>query len=239
MYRVAIGDDDPQFLKEAEQITTRFMEENHLQPGIDYAIETHATAAPLLTALEADPKHYQLILLDVKFGADNGLNVASALRQHSSSFSLIYITSHRDFVFDSFDTHPLHYLLKPLNADKLTSLLREDYRRHCQDVRLYLKSGGKHISLAYQDLYAAEAALHKVLLHLRDSTETWSGSLSELAPALPGWCFCRCHNSFFVNLTHVTELVRYEARLDNGAVIPISKRFYKPAIAQYIAFLKN
>lgn len=65
------------------------------------------------------------------------------------------------------------------------------------------------------------------------------GSLAQITPSLPAWHFCRCHNSFFVNLAHVTELVRYEARLDNGAVIPVSKRFYKPAVEQYIAFLKN
>ncbi len=67
----------------------------------------------------------------------------------------------------------------------------------------------------------------------------WSGTLSALAPQLPQWCFCRCHFSYFANLSHVTELVRYEARLDNGTVIPVSKRFYRPAFDQYLSFLKK
>lgn len=65
------------------------------------------------------------------------------------------------------------------------------------------------------------------------------GSLTELASKLPARHFCRRHNSFLINLAHVAELVRYEARLDNGAVIPVSKRLYKSAVEQYIAFLKN
>jgi len=239
MYSIAIGDDDISFLQKAEGLVSRCLEDDGLKRGIDYKIDCYCAAPPLLAVLREEKGFYQLLLLDVEFGRDNGLAVAATLRESSAEFSLIYITNHRDYVFDSFDTRPLHYLLKPVDEEKLTGLIREDCRRRYLDTRLYLKAGGKHISLAYQDLYAVESAQHRVFLHLRDGTEEWNGSLRTLAPELPGWCFCRCHNSYFVNFTHVTELVRYEARLSNGDVIPVSKRFYKSAIERYIAFLKH
>lgn len=238
MYRVAIGDDDPNALEELNGIVSRCLEAKGLQSGTDYSVDCYSSAAPLL-AREADGDDYQLILLDIKFGEENGIRVAAALRKRDAQFSLIYVTRYRDYVFDSFDTRPLHYLLKPVDSDKLAELIWEDYRRRYQDARLYLKAGGRHASLAYGDIYAVEAALHRVTFHLKNDREEWNGSLTELAPKLPAWCFCRCHNSFFINLIHVTELVRYEARLDNGAVIPVSKRFYKSAMEQYVAFLKN
>ena len=239
MYRIAIGDDDSAFLKNMETLVAVCMDVDGLKRGTDYEIDSFSAAPPLLAALDREKDRYQLLLLDVEFGRDNGLMVAASLRRNQAEFSLIYITSHRDYVFQSFDTRPLHYLLKPVDEKKLSALIREDYRRRYSDARLYLKAGAKHISLAFSDIYAAEAAQHRVLIHLRESAEEWSGSLYTLAKELPGWCFCRCHNSYFVNLTHVTELVRYEARLDNGQVIPVSKRCYKSAIEQYIAFLKN
>lgn len=239
MYRIAIGDDDPAALEELSGIVSRCLEAKGLQAGADYAVDRYCSASPLLARLKAGGGDYQLVLLDVEFGADNGLRVAAALRESGAQFSLIYVTSYREYVFDSFDTRPLHYLLKPVDADKLAELIREDYRRRYQDARLYLKAGSRHLSLAYQDIYAVEAALHRVFLHLKDGKEEWNGSLTELAPKLPAWRFCRCHNSFLINLAHVTQLVRYEALLDNGAVIPVSKRFYKSAVERYIAFLKN
>lgn len=226
-------------MEELSGIASRCLEAQGLQAGTDYAVDCYSAAPPLLARLEDEGDDYQLVLLDVELGGDNGLRVAAGLRERGAQFSLIYVTRYRDYVFDSFDTRPLHYLLKPVDADKLAELIREDYRRRYQDARLYLKAGSKHLSLAYQDIYAVEAALHRVLLHLRDGREEWNGSLTELASRLPTWRFCRCHNSFLINLTHVTELVRYEARLDNGAVIPVSKRLYKSAVEQYIAFLKN
>jgi len=239
MYRIAIGDDDVIFLKETALLVSRCLEAEGLKRGADFEIDCYSDAPHLLAALEGKKDCCQLLLLDVEFGRDNGLTVAASLREKKAEFSLIYITSHRDYVFDSFDTRPLHYLLKPVDGEKLSALIREDCRRRYLDARLYLKVGGKHISLAYQDLYAVESAQHRVFFHLKDGVEEWNGSLRTLAPELPGWCFCRCHNSYFVNLTHVTELVRYEARLTNGETIPVSKQFYKSAIEQYIGFLKN
>lgn len=239
MYQIAIGDDDPVFLKEAEALALKCLESEGLRRGVHFEIDCYSAAAPLLAALEGDKDRYQLVLLDVEFGKDNGLAVAASLREFQSGFRLIYITSHRDYVFDSFDTRPLHYLLKPVNKEKMSALIREDYRCQYSDARLYLKTGGRHISLAFQDIYAAEASQHRAFLHLKNGMEEWGGSLTELARSLPGWRFCRCHNSYYVNLSHVTELVRYEARLDNGQIIPVSKRFYKSVIEQYIAFLKN
>lgn len=239
MYRIAISDDDLKVLEELNRIVSRCLEREGLERDRDYAIDYYSSASPLRLALGRDKSRYQLVLLDVEFGVDNGLTVAASLREKNAEFSLIYITSHRDFVFESFDTCPLHYLLKPVNEEKLAELVRDNYRRRYRDARLYLKIGGKHTSLAYRDIFAVEATLHKVVLHLKDGTAERNGSLNKLAPELPSWCFCRCHNSFFVNLAHVTELVRYKAQLDNGETVPVSKRFYKSAIEQYIAFLKH
>lgn len=173
IYRIAIGDDDPVFLREAEALVAACMDAAALTRGRDYDVDCFLNAVPLLEALGRDQNRYQLLLLDVRWGGENGLQVAAALRKSNSQFSLIYVTRHRDYVFDSFDTRPLHYLLKPVDPDKLAELIREDYRRRYQDARLYLRAGSKHLSLAYQDIYAVEAALHRVFFHLRSGGEEW------------------------------------------------------------------
>ena len=239
MYRIAIGDDDPIFLQETGAFVAQSMDADGLERGVDYDITLYSAAPPLLDALRQDRERYQLLILDVEFGTDNGIRTASALRELQAEFGLIYVTSHREYVFQSFDTRPLHYLLKPVDKEKLASLIWEDYQRRYLDAQLYLKRGCKHLALSFSSIYAVEASSHRVLLYLREYTEEWSGSFRTLTPKLPGWCFCQCHNSYFINLTHVTELTRYEARLDNGQVIPISKRFYKSVIQQYITFLEH
>lgn len=239
MYRIAIGDDDPRFLEAAAATAAACMDADGLERGADYEIDVYPEAQPLLNALRQDKDRYQLLLLDIDFGGENGLALAARLREELAEFSLIYVSNYRDYVFDSFDTRPLHYLLKPLDGEKLGSLLREDYRGRADSARLFLKAGGKRLSLAYRDIYAVESAQHRVLFHLREETAEWNSPLVSLAPELPKQYFCRCHNSYYVNLAHVTELVRYEARLDDGRTVPVSKQFYKSAIEQYFAYLRH
>ncbi len=238
MYRIIIGDDDTLFLRELEGIAESCLVSDGLTRGEDFEIVCFQCPQALMDALTGR-ESAQLLLLDIEFGEMNGLEIAARLRERGGEFSLIYITTHEEYVFDSFDTRPLHYLLKPPRREKLCALLREDFRRQFHDDRLYLKSGGKHLSLPYRDIYAVEASQHRVLLYTRQSVAEWSGALSALSPRLPRWCFCQCHFSYFVNLSHVAEFVRYEARLDNGTVIPVSKRFYRPAFEQYLSFLKQ
>ncbi len=38
--------------------------------------------------------------------------------------------------------------------------------------------------------------------------------------------FCRCHNSYIVNLDKVVRVERYNTHLANGEMVPISQRFY-------------
>jgi len=239
MYRIAIGDDDPLFLTELEDTVKSCLTLDGLEWVEDFEIASFQHPKALMDSLLTGGECVQLLLLDIEFGQLNGLEMAAQLRECGKEFSLIYITSHEDYVFDSFDTHPLHYLLKPLRKEKLAALLREDYRRQFQDDRIYLKSGGKHLSLPFRDIYAVESSQHRVLFHTAQGVVKCPGPLSALAPRLPRWRFCQCHFSYFVNVTHITQLTRAEATLDNGEKIPVSKRFFNSAFEQYLSFLKQ
>ncbi len=239
MYRIAIGDDDPVFLKDLEDAVKDCLILDGLEWYEDFGIESFPRPEALMDALLAEGENVQLLLLDVEFGGTNGLEMAAQLRARGKEFSLIYITTHEDYVFDSFDTRPLHYLLKPLRKEKLAALLREDYRRQAQDDRLYLKSGVRHLSLPFRDIYVVESSQHSVLFHTPQGVVKCPGPLSALAPKLPRWRFCQCHFSYFVNIAHVVQLTRAEVILDNGEKIPVSKRFYRSAFEQYLSFLKK
>ncbi len=48
--------------------------------------------------------------------------------------------------------------------------------------------------------------------------------------------FCRCHNSYIVNLDKVIQVERYNTHLVNGETVPVSQRFY--ASTRY-CYLRN
>lgn len=241
MYQIFIGDDDPVFLKALATQVKGILESDGLLKGRDFSLSAFSRPGELEAAFKVGHVgHELLLLLDVEFGSENGLALARRLRGCDPAFSLVYITAYRDYVYDCFDTRPLSYLLKPVDGEKLASLLREDYRQRYEKSRLHLKVGGKLLSIAYQDICALEACSHRVRIWRMDGEALeWNGPLAKLESELPGGYFCRCHNSFLVNLSHVAVFMRNQVTMANGAVYPVSRRYYTSALKKYFAFLKQ
>lgn len=239
MYQIIISDDDQSFLKEAAVETAALMEHNGIRQGIDYELLTFNEPQRLIDYLHQNKDACQLLMLDVEFGSKNGLTIMKELREQELKCGLIYLTNYRDYVYDCFDTQPLYYMLKPIDWQKLGDVILKNYHEHYQGSKLNLKLSGKHVMLAYDDIYALEATSHKVCIWLKDSQLAWNGTLSAIEQHLPSHLFCRCHNSFLVNLKHIQELDRKEIKMDNGARFPVSKRLYATALRQYFAYLKN
>lgn len=239
MYHIIIGDDDPLFLQEAVmQLETR-MNNKNLKKDIDYEISVFDDSKNLIDYLHKNKEACQLILIAVEYGCANGLEIMKELRKRDIKSSLIYVTSHRDYIYECFDTKPLYYMLKPVDWNKMGEVIFNDYQEQCQGNELILKLAGKHIKLSYDEIYVLEATSHKVSIWLKNTKMSWNGTLSAIEQSLPSDSFCRCHNSFLVNLSHVQEFDRKEIRMDNGASFPVSKRLYAKALRQYFAYLKN
>lgn len=240
MYRVVMGDDDQEFLRQAAAQVRSALEGMDLAAGQDFEIAPYAAPEPLMKELLAAPGSCQFLLLDVDFAGRNGIELAKELRGAGAACSLVYLTAFRDYVFDCFGTRPLWYLIKPADWAKLAELVRADYRQQCQNTLLQLKVNGQALALPYQQIYALEAAAHRVRIWLQGAeTLSWNGALASLGPSLPAWCFCKCHNSYYINLTHVAEFGRTEVKMDDGARFPVSRRFYAPALKQYFSVLKQ
>ena len=117
MYRVAVCDDEPHAAEQNEAMLCQILEARNFRRDIDYSVHCFYSSAPLLAQMEKEPSAFQLLLLDIELENENGLSLAAHLRETGSDCSIVYITAYRDYVFDCFDTRPLHYLLKPVDRE--------------------------------------------------------------------------------------------------------------------------
>lgn len=238
MYRIAICDDDEQFLHHLNRKTEEIMTENGLTRGRDFEIDVFSGAASMQRRMPGDINCWNILLLDIELSDENGIELARTLRKQQVTCSIVYITAYRDYVFDCFDTQPLWYLLKPVDFKKLETILMADYLRNYAGTRLSLKIEGRQVFIPFPDIYALESTQHRTRIWLGDSFRDWNGALSALKPQLPAFGFCQSHNSYIINLSHVREIQRMDVLMDNGRTFPISRRCYDQFFEKYFAFLK-
>ena len=237
MYRIAVCEDDPRTAEQNKTAVCRVLDGKGRAQGRDYEIDVFHTAPPLMERLVADPDAYQLLLLDIQLGGDNGVELARFLREHQVKASVIYITDHPGFALDSFPTYPLEYLLKPVDEARLAAALDWDLRRR-QDrkKRPVLRVGGRAIPL--DEIAYLETSGRKTAVHTREERIEHNVPLSRLKEELQGQGFCLSHFSYRVNLSHVTRVERDALTLDTGESIPVSRRYYQDFMARYVESLK-
>lgn len=60
-----------------------------------------------------------LVFIDIMIGQDHGIEIARQIRSTHHDVDIVFVTSHKEFAIDSFDSYPLDYMVKPVSKARL------------------------------------------------------------------------------------------------------------------------
>lgn len=86
----------------------------------------------------AEDKDYQLLLLDIEMGEQNGIDLAKTIRRENEEVQIAFITGYPDFMAQGYEVSALHYLMKPVSPEKLFALLDRAKRALARKKRAIL-----------------------------------------------------------------------------------------------------
>ena len=229
MIRVAICDDDNSQIGALKVMLTEWNE--HI------IINEYTSAEQFLFGYPDTP--CDLLLLDIEMGDMNGMELAHKLRRKGDMLPIIFITGYSEFMQDGYDVEALHYLLKPVNKEKLFAVLDRYASRHPADSRVIFPGGEESVCVNADDIMYLEAFGKKTQITLKDGKEIeCTCGLSAVAEKL-GNGFVACHRSYVVNLGFVRSISKTDITLDNNRKIPLSRRLYDSVNRAFISFYKE
>ena len=180
-----------------------------------------------------------LLLLDIEMGDMNGMELARRLRDKGDMLPIIFITGYSEFMQDGYDVEALHYLLKPVDKEKLFAVLDRYASRHSADSRVIFPGGDETVCVNADDIMYLEAFGKKTQITLKYGKEVLcTCGLSAAAEKLDKG-FVACHRSYVVNLGFVRSISKTDITLDNGRKIPLSRRLYDSVNKAFISFYKE
>ncbi len=234
MYRIAICDDEPVFVKQISEMTAEFFSTQ----GTSCEIHKYASAAELKAVLDAAPNTFDILLLDIMLGTMNGVKFTEYLRDTGNRAPVIFISSSRDYVLDAYSAEPVGYVMKPIDKAKLSEALKRAIRK-LKPAAVVVDTPSVTVSFNIQDVMYIEVFDKILLLHMQDGTVTEiSKSLSSIGEALPPDRFVQCHRCYIVALSAILSIKRFEITLKDHVKIPVSKYCYNTVqerLQQYAA----
>jgi len=207
--------------------------------NIEAAICTFDSAESFLFAYD-DMRHLDILLLDIEMGEMNGLSLAKHLRKsdvkNNEALHIIFITGYEDFIAEGYDVSALHYLIKPVDIERLFSVLdKAAARQNKPDDELLIQTTDATIKAAYKDIIYIEAFAHYVQITTKANVLKTRANIGDIANML-GDGFVRCHRSYIVGLRHVNHITKTDIVLDSGTAIPLSRRLYKETNQAFIKY---
>ena len=109
MLNIAICDDEPSFLEQAERQIICY-------PNLKFDVDVYTDSDQLYKKLKID-----MPILD-------GITLAEKIRERDDYAILIFFTSHREYMESVFKVRPFDYLLKPLDREKTWETLTKAIR---------------------------------------------------------------------------------------------------------------
>jgi len=221
-YRVAVVDDNPVDAEYVQRILNAWAQERH----------TSVQAERFLSAENflfhyAEDKLWDILLLDIEMGAMDGVTMAKRVRQDNETVQIVFITGYSDYIAEGYEVAALHYLMKPVNQNKLFTVLDRALEKRKQEQRcLNLEAYGEMVRIPFYEIRYLDVSANYVTVHAK-SDYTIKRTLGEFEKELDDR-FCRVGRGMILNLKYIQRVTKTEVRLSDGTVLPLPRGAYEP-----------
>ena len=215
--RIGICDDE----KELRASLRRVIEREAQLSGLEYRISEYGSGEEMLKALEKDEP--ELLFLDIEMDGIDGMKAARAIRKTRKDTVIIFVTAYPDFVFQGYEVHALHYILKPYKEEKIKEVFRmalEELNLQAEQYYAVEQKSGT-LRLRLKEVRYFQSDRKKVTAETDEGKITFYGKLSDIETALPEY-FIRIHNRYLVNLNYVTKVENSQCTCADEA-LPVSR----------------
>ena len=239
--KIVIFDDDPSDLKKIETIIRQWALKADCADLIIYPFQD-------ISSLEfsyPDILNTDIFFLDI-MTSDNssaGFLLAEKIHIKNPLANIVFTTNTPDFWSNAFDISALHYLIKPLQSNKVELLLNEIYRSPSRrkTASVVLPGFGEEYVLDLDQILYLEGntSRHVALIYLTGGSVLEINLASIPFSSLPGNVlpddFAQCHRSYIPNLNYITRYDNYSLSLkDCRRKLPIGKQYRSSFLSKLI-----
>ena len=229
-YQIAICDDSDKDAAFVQEILTQWAQDRQ----IEILARRFPSAESFLFKYEEN-KEYDILLLDIEMGQMDGVTMAKQVRKDNEAVQIIFITGYSDYIAEGYEVAALHYLMKPVNREKLFTVLdRALDKRKQQERYLNLELSGEMVRIPFYDIRYLDVRQNYVTVHAKEDY-TVKRPLGEFEKELDQR-FCRVGRAMILNLKYIQRVTKTEVRLSDGTVLPLPRGAYEPLNRAIIAY---
>ncbi len=220
-YCVAICDDEHEVCAMIENVVLNFAEQIH----DSISAEVFLSGEELYKHIK-DGCYFDLIFLDIEMNSLNGIDIGIKIREEfdNQTTQIIYISGKDHYYKSLFDVRPMHFLTKPLCAEKIIKdiQLAMKLSERFKGVFSY-KKGHENYKTQLKDILYFESDDREIRIVTHDRKDKFYGKMEDIHAELAAHYFMHIHKSYLINYAHVVCFRYEEVVMSNTMRLPVSQ----------------
>lgn len=231
--KVAIVEDNEEYLRTLEGYIERFKEEN----GEKIKVVKFSDGIDIVSEYTAD---YDVVFLDVVMKHMDGMRTAEYIRKMDRNVIIVFITGHPQYAVEGYSVEAYSYLLKPVSYFAFSQVFASCVNKIKSSRARYMvfptDRGMDKINI--DNIIYVESQGHKMVVHTDDKLYYMYQTVYGLEAVLPQGKFSRCNHCYIVNLTRIKGIHGEFIEVD-GAELKISRARRKQFMEDMTNYLAN
>lgn len=207
-----------------------------------YDISTFDNGKELLKRF--DDEFPDVVLLDIDMPEMNGFEVASLLQKRKDDILIVFITSHEDKVYQSYEYHPFWFVRKSHMHDLsivIPKLLRKiDSEEEKKRLTFNLKTENCTIELDINTVIYIESFKNDIIIHDRVlGAKQIRCKITEAEKQLYPMNIIRIQNGILVNCRYISKITSREVILTDNTKLGLSRTKIDYVKEEYQNFVRR
>ena len=231
--KIAVCDDNLEYIN--------IIENNLYDLTAKIECDAFQSGEELIAAYKNNIERYDVIFLDMEMNRLNGIETANIIREFDEYVIIVFVTSHTEYMRESFKCSPFRFLLKPVDAEELKSVFGDICKKLSKkrNVLNFIENKSP-VRLYCNDIIYCECQAHWIYIHTKDEVYKICKSMAEFYNMLDKDILYRVHASFIINFLYVKTIKGDHAQLYHcEEKIPISRSYRKKTLAEYTNFIER
>ena len=130
---------------------------------------------------DSKDNYYQIYLLDIEMPGINGLETAKHIREIDQRAIIIFVTAYSDYVFSSFEVQPFRFINKPVDREKLETVLQAAINYIYTSKRyIFISVDKAKIQLCCENIMYFEGDKRKINVYTVDESYSFYSKMADL-----------------------------------------------------------
>lgn len=240
---IGVCDDEKYARQEVRRLCELYFNEQNIEHNY---IEFEMGEEVLSYCMQQDSEPVGVLFLDVEMGGVDGISLKEQLLRQRKIERIVFVTSHKDKVFDAFGQKTIGFIPKPPTyelVEKMLTIVREERRENVELIFAGYNGEQHCIRLGEIAYFKAAGSYTEVYSYVSngEGIECFvvSKKIGEVERSLSAYPVLRVHKSFLVNLVNVVSVREIITVRNIEEKIPVGRKYKEQIKMVYASYISD